>query len=91
MRRERSGRVYSIRIIPRAQRDLDDITGKLFDQISEAILALGDEPRPRGAVKLTGLEGYRIRVRDMRILYRIDDQAKEVIVYRIRHRREVYR
>jgi len=83
--------VYRVRIIPRAQRDLDDITGKLFDQISEAILGLGDEPRPQGAVKLTGLEGYRIRVRDMRILYRIDDQAKEVIVYRIRHRREVYR
>ena len=83
--------MYRVRIIPRAQRDLDDITGKLFDQISEAILALGDEPRPQGAVKLTGLEGYRIRVRDMRILYRIDDQAKEVIVYRIRHRREVYR
>jgi len=83
--------VYRVRIIPRAQRDLDDITGKLFDQISEAILALGDEPRPQGAVKLTGLEGYRIRVRDMRILYRIDDQAKEVIVYRIKHRREVYR
>jgi mRNA interferase RelE/StbE len=83
--------VYKVRIIPKAQRDLDDISGKLFDQISEAILALGDEPRPHGAIKLTGLEGYRIRVRDMRILYRIDDQAKEVIVYRIRHRREVYR
>ena len=83
--------MYRVRIIPRAQRDLDDITGKLFDQISEAILALGAEPRPQGAVKLTGLEGYRIRVRDMRILYRIDDQAKEVIVYRIKHRREVYR
>lgn len=83
--------MYKVRIIPRAQKDLDDIRGKLFEQVSEAILALGDEPRPQGAVKLTGLEGYRIRVRDMRILYRIDDQAKEVIVYRIRHRREVYR
>ena len=74
-----------------AQRDLDAITGRLFDQITEAILALAEEPRPQGAIKLTGLEGYRIRVRDMRILYRIDDQAKEVIVYRVKHRREVYR
>jgi len=73
-----------------AQRDLDAITGRLFDQITEAILALGEEPRPQGAIKLTGLKGYRIRVRDMRILYRIDDQAKEVIVYRVKHRR-VYR
>jgi mRNA interferase RelE/StbE len=83
--------VYRLRIIPRAQRDLDSITGKLFDQINEAILTLGDEPRPQGAMKLTGLEGYRIRVRDMRVLYRIDDQAKEVIVYRVKHRKEVYR
>jgi mRNA interferase RelE/StbE len=83
--------VYKLRIIPRAQRDLDSITGKLFDQINEAILALGDEPRPQGTMKLTGLEGYRIRVRDMRVLYRIDDQAKEVIVYRVKHRKEVYR
>ncbi len=81
--------MYRIRIIPRAQRDLDSITGKLFDQVTEAILALGEETRPQGAIKLTGLEGYRIR--DMRVLYRIDDQAKEVIVYRIKHRREVYR
>ncbi len=83
--------MYRIRIIPMAQRDLDSITGKLFDQVTEAILALGEEPRPQGAIRLTGLEGYRIRVRDMRVLYRIDDQAKEVIVYRIKHRREVYR
>jgi len=83
--------VYRIRIIPRAQRDLDSITGKLFDQVTEAILALGEEPRPQGAIRLTGLEGYRIRVRDMRVLYLIDDQAKEVIVYRIKHRREVNR
>lgn len=37
-------------------------------------------------------EGYRIWVPDMRILYRIDDEAKkEVIVYRVKHRREGYR
>ena len=83
--------MHRVRIIRAAQRDLDAITGKLFDQITEAILALGEEPRPQGAIKLTGLEGYRIRVRDMRILYRIDDPAKEVIVYRVKHRREVYR
>ncbi|MFQ5850259.1 MAG: type II toxin-antitoxin system RelE/ParE family toxin [Candidatus Binatia bacterium] len=83
--------MYRVRIIPRAQRDLDSIAGKLFDALTEAILTLAKEPRPQGAIKLIGLEGYRIRVRDMRILYRIDDQAKEVIVYRVRHRREVYR
>ena len=83
--------MYKVRIIPRVQRDLDAITGRLFDAVTEGILALAEEPRPQGVVKLTGLEGYRIRVRDMRVLYRIDDKAKEVIIYRIRHRREVYK
>ncbi|MFQ5842625.1 MAG: type II toxin-antitoxin system RelE/ParE family toxin [Thermodesulfobacteriota bacterium] len=83
--------MYKVRIVPRAQRDLDDLSGKLFDQVVEAIRELGDDPRPQGVIKLTGLEGYRVRVRDMRVLYRIDDDANEVIVYRVKHRREAYR
>lgn len=37
------------------------------------------------------VNGYRIRVRELRILYRVDDHGKEVIVYRVKHGREVYR
>jgi mRNA interferase RelE/StbE len=83
--------VYKLRLTSGGQRELDRVTGKLFDDINEAILSLASDPRPYGAIKLSGQEGYRIRVRDFRILYRIDDKAKEVIIYRIRHRREVYR
>ncbi len=83
--------MYRIRIIRTAQRDLDSLTGKLFDAVNEAILALGEDPRPQGAVKLTGLEGYRIKVRYMRVLYRVDNEAKKVIIYRVKHRKEVYR
>lgn len=83
--------MHKLRLTSGGQRELDRITGKLFEDINEAILSLAQEPRPYGAIKLHGQEGYRIRVRDFRILYRIDDKAKEVIIYRIRHRREVYR
>jgi mRNA interferase RelE/StbE len=83
--------VYKLRLTSGGQRELDRVTGKLFDDVNEAILSLASDPRPYGAIKLSGQEGYRIRVRDFRILYRIDDKAKEVIIYRIRHRREVYR
>ncbi len=48
--------MYRVRIIRTAQRDLEDFTGKLFDAVNEAILALGEEPRLQGAIKLTGLE-----------------------------------
>lgn len=83
--------MYKIRIIPQAQRDLDKIRGELFDDIEAKIKSLKDNPRPHGCEKLTKKEGYRIRLRDYRILYRIDDKTKTLYVYRVRHRREVYR
>ena len=73
-------------------KDLDKLEGKLFAQVTEAIHALADDPRPPGALKLSDEEdGYRARVRNIRILYRVDDRAKEVVVYRVKHRREAYR
>lgn len=50
----------------------------------KAIPPLTTNPRPYGSKKLTEKEGYRIRVGDYRILYTIDDEAKVVVVYRIK-------
>jgi len=59
--------------------------------VKEKILPLSANPRPFGCQKLTNEDGYRIRAGNFRILYRIDDNAKEVLLYRIKHRREAYR
>ena len=83
--------MYNIKIIPRAQKDLDKLQGKLFDDIKDKIYSLKDNPRPPGCEKLTDEEGYRVRVRNYRILYRINDKAKIVFIHRVRHRREAYR
>ena len=83
---------YRLAIIPRAIKDLHELEGKLLDQVRAAIRLLAINPRPQGSLKLSDEEnGYRIRVRDVRILYRVDDHGKEVVVYRVKHRREVYR
>lgn len=43
-------------------------------------------------MKLQGSEDrWRLRVGDYRIIYRIDDNDRKVIVNRIAHRRDVYR
>ena len=34
---------------------------------------------------------YRLRVGSYRVLYTIEDATHRVVIYRIRHRREVYR
>jgi len=38
-----------------------------------------------------GLESWRIRVGDQRILYQIDDEARTVTIVRVKRRREAYR
>ena len=82
---------YRLKIIPKGQKDLDDLEGKDFNVIKAKLMSLSDNPRPIGCKKLTNEEGHRIRVGDFRILYRIDDKAKEVIIYRVKHRKDVYR
>jgi mRNA interferase RelE/StbE len=82
---------YRIKIIAKAEKDLDTITGHDFNVVKNKILLLSENPRPFGNKKLTDEGGYRIRSGDFRILYRIDDTAKEVIIYRVKHRKEVYR
>lgn len=52
--------------------------------------ALSEDPR-RAAQKLATGEGYRVRVGDYRIVFRVEDAAHEVLVTRIKHRRAVYR
>lgn len=42
-------------------------------------------------MKMSGLDAYRSRVGDHRVVYEIDDRARIVTITRIRHRREVYR
>ena len=82
---------YHLKIIPKAEKDLDSIAGRDFDALKKKILSLAGNPRPFGCQKLTNEGGYRVRMGNFRILYRIDDSAKEVIIYRIKHRREAYR
>lgn len=83
--------MYNIYIIPSARKDLDRLEKKIFTQIKNRITALTSNPRPPNCLKLTAEEGYQIRCGDYRILYRIDDEKKIVYIYRIKHRKEVYR
>lgn len=83
---------YDVQIMPKAQRDLDGFSGKLLARLEDAIIGLYDEPRPQNSKKLSGGGSkWRIRVGDYRVLYEIEEAQKVVNVYRIAHRREVYR
>ena len=82
---------YSIKILRSAQKQLAKIAGKDRERIAHTIRGLSSDPRPPGVTKLTGRPAWRVRVGDYRIIYEIDDNEVQVLVVRIRHRRDAYR
>jgi len=82
--------VYEIFVLCPAQKDLDKLETSVFERILKKIRALSKDARPPGCLKLTGDGGYRLRIGDYRLLYRIDDASKRIYVYRIKHRKDVY-
>lgn len=62
-------------------------------RIKAKILALAQNPiAPNNNVKkLTGVEGYRLRVGDWRVVYSVKRQILTAIVIRVGHRSEGYK
>ena len=52
---------------------------------------LSDQPRPPGCEKPTGHDLFRVRQGKYRILYEVQDHDLTVTVFKIGHRRDVYR
>jgi len=85
---------YELFRLPQALRQLRHLY-KLNPQLSRIIIAsitaLTENPRPPGSKKLVNHPAWRIRVRDYRILYEIDDKKRIVTVVSVSHRRDVYK
>jgi mRNA interferase RelE/StbE len=82
---------YQIIIKRPAEKELDALSANVRARIVGHLLALEDNPRPVGIKKLQGEDGFRLRVGDYRVLYTIDDRMKQVTIFAVGHRREVYR
>jgi mRNA interferase RelE/StbE len=82
---------YAVLITRRAQRELADLPREAYARVKSAIGALAVNPRPPGCMKLTGVEAWRIREGDYRVLYEIDDPQRTVTVVQVGNRRDVYR
>lgn len=84
--------MYRVEFTAAAQKDILSIPGFVRNRMEIAVEQLQVNPRPEGSKKLKGRENtYRIRLGDYRILYSIGDRSKMLTVFRIRHRKEVYR
>ena len=84
---------YKLLIKPSAGKELEAVCSKNDRlRIVQRIQALVDDPRPPGSEKLAGYDDrYRVRQGSYRVVYLIDDKRRAITIYRIGHRREVYR
>jgi len=51
---------------------------------------IGNKPDRHGYIKLSGREGFRIRVNNYRVIYEIDGAQHTLKVMHVGHRRDVY-
>ena len=83
---------YRLEVVRRAQKQLARIQSQDRERIIGEIDALAEDPKPPGSTKLRGYaDTWRIRVGDYRVIYELDETAREIKVTRVAHRREAYR
>jgi mRNA interferase RelE/StbE len=86
-----TGSRYELQFAPKAIRSLRKLDHAAARRIRETAEALRDDPRPAGALMLTGMHGVlRVRTGDYRILYTVDDNQLVVLVVDTGHRRDIY-
>ncbi len=82
---------YRVDFLRTARKELEALPDSLLHRIWPRIEGLALEPRPRGARKLKGSrDHYRLRVGDYRVVYRVDDVQRSVVVVAIGDRKDIY-
>lgn len=82
--------MYELIIEKRVVKELGKISDPDYSRIKEAILALAENPRPNGYIKLKGRNAYRIRQGNYRIIYEIIDKKLLVHVIELGDRKQIY-
>ncbi len=78
---------YKLSVPPKVVKALNLIPDHDYGKIRDAILALASAPRPHGAKKLENAM-YRIRIGRYRVIYSVDDKAREIIILKVAKRDE---
>lgn len=89
--KERADDALFCRLKRSAEKELGSLPMKIHDKIIKVLLSLKENPSPLNLKKLHGREGVRIRVDNYRILYTVDKTKKEIEVFSIADRKDVYR
>ena len=84
--------MYKIKFLPCSQKEYDKLKStRLKERITSSLQLLAQKPfkgKPLQAY-LKGL--YSLRVGDYRIVYKVLKEKKYIVIFKIGHRKEVYR
>lgn len=84
---------YRLLVKASAAKEIEAVGSKADRRrIIERVQTLAPDPRAQGAEKLAGTtDRYRLRQGHYRIVYLIDDRRHEVTIFKVAHRKDVYR
>ncbi len=83
---------FEIRFKHSAEADLKKIDRQFLPKILAGVETLSNNPFPSGCRKITGSESsFRVRAGDYRIIYQVDSDQKEIVIFHIRHRKDAYK
>ena len=84
--------MYRVVVRPHVWKDMAHMSEPLKERIIQAMRSLEKTQRPVGCKRLVGdVNCWRARIGDYRMLYKIFDREKLVIVFRVRHWKDAYR
>jgi mRNA interferase RelE/StbE len=85
--------VYSIAYTKEATKSLQKMPRNMAQMIREKLETIAADPYADhpNAKKLQGREGYRLRVGDWRVVYKIQNEQLIIVVLKIASRGEIYK
>jgi mRNA interferase RelE/StbE len=81
---------YRIELRPAAVRALRKLDKPTRLRIQGVIALLAEDPRPPAARAPQGRPGWRVRVGDYRVIYRVADDVLLVLIVALGYRREIF-
>lgn len=83
---------YRVRVGSAATKEIKKLDRSTQGKLITALEMLANDPRPNGVEKLShDPRFWRIRNGHYRVIYFVDDDAKEIYVLVVRHRKDAYR
>lgn len=82
--------MYELIYSPSAVKQLEKLDINIRERIVTALERLRTRPESCNIKKLVGIEGYRFRVGDYRIIFDIEKEKLLILILQIGHRKNIY-